>query len=128
MGLKHVIFEKGHDIHETESRKIMTIVNGDIPNYTPAQIRLVEIKDSRAVLGNHWRDYGEVYAVVGKATITLEDIETKEQCVYELETSDRLFVPPQIGLRLTATKGTVIVVCAQKAIRDDQTHKYVLTS
>ncbi|MEK6858810.1 MAG: hypothetical protein AABX53_02780 [Nanoarchaeota archaeon] len=53
--------------------------------------------------------------MVGKATIVLEEVITKERGTYTLSTGDRLFVPKEVALRISAEMD-----------REGKTHKYVV--
>lgn len=126
MVLEMVVYEPRCDIHTTPERDIATMFKNDIVEFSPQHIRVVHLKQD-AVLGNHWRDYSELYAVVGKALFVLEDIDTKEKKEYCLETGDRLLVPPRVALRVSAPASTVIIACSSDVDRERKTHKYIVS-
>ncbi len=123
MGIDQVIYQRGYDSHENNDRTIATLVNGDIDGFSPEQVRVTKFNRNTS-LGNHWREYPELYGVIGQAKVTLEDIDTKERRNYDLKTGDRLLVPSRVALKIEASEGTVIITCCPKAARDEKTHKY----
>lgn len=125
MSLLEVRYEKDYDIHRNGDRTISALLGGDLPGFCVKQVRVVSLERD-ALLGNHWREYGEVYGVVGTAQVVLEDIDSKERSAYSLSTGDRLFIPPRIALRIKADRGTVIVACSSEMDRDGKTHKYLV--
>ena len=123
MAIEKVQYLECADAHVNPDRIITTIFSGDIPDFSPTQIRV--IKFSRAAkLGNHWREYPELYGIIGQAEFTLEDVDAKERKVYSLKTGDRLLVPPRVALNIQSNQDTIITTCSQSADREKQTHKY----
>lgn len=125
MSLSEVRYERRVDIHTNEDRTISTLLKGDIPGFSAEQVRIVQLQ-REASLGNHWREYVEVYGVVGKAKIVLEEVTTKKRSEYNLLTGDRLFVPAEVALRIDAKKETVIIACGAETDREGKTHKYIV--
>ncbi len=123
MALEDVKYQPNFDIHTTFDRTITTLTNGDIENFLSENVRIVQFKVD-TVLGNHWREYPELYGIIGNALFILEDIETKKRENYEIKTGDRLYIPPRIALKVRAQKDIVIIVCSPKTNRDEKTHKY----
>jgi quercetin dioxygenase-like cupin family protein len=123
MAIEKVIYQKKFDSHENDDRLIATLVNGDILGFVSEQVRVTRFKRD-TVLGHHWREYPELYGVLGQANFTLEDIDTRQRAEYELNTGDRLFIPPRVALKTRATEGTTVFVCAPKSNRNEGTHKY----
>ncbi len=124
MAIERVIYQNGFDSHTNEDRTIITLIN-EKQSFSPEQIRVVLLKKS-SELGNHWREYPEVYGAIGKVVFSLEDIDTKATKEHTLMTGDRIFIPPRVALKIKAEKGTVIVICSPKCKRDEGTHKYKL--
>lgn len=125
MSLTNVRYEPRFDIHTNEDRTITSLFKGDISGFDAAQVRVVQLQ-REAVLGNHWREYAELYGVIGEAQFVLEDIDTKEQRTYTLSTGDRLFVPARVALRVGAKRGAAIIACGAEIDREGKTHKYLV--
>ena len=120
---KVVYIEKG-DLNVNLKRRASTIMNGMGNEFEPSEVRLLTI-DETSVFGGHWRDYPEVWGFLGEATITLEDIDTKERRTYKAGNGTRLFIPSRVASKVEAVKGTSIVTCAPHSTdREKQTHKY----
>lgn len=125
MAIEKVKSLSSSDYHITQDRTIVNLLGDDSEGYNFERTRVTRF-ERNAELGNHWREYPEIYGVIGKATFTLEDIGTKEREVCSLETGDRIFIPPKVALKIQAKKGTVITSCSPKVDRDDATHKYII--
>ena len=123
MGIDEVVYEENYDSHSNSDRIIATLVNGETNGFLVGQVRMAQFKQD-AVIGGHYREYPEIYGVIGNATFTLEDIKTKERRDYELKTGDRLSVPPLVALKIKAVSGTLVVACSPKADRELKSHKY----
>lgn len=85
------------------------------------------------VLGNHWREYSEVYGVIssvesGSVDFTLEDIDTRESKIYKMKTGDMLTIPPRIALAVDAKEGDIILSASSENYNKSKTHEYVLVS
>jgi hypothetical protein len=123
MAIENVVYVKIGDLNSKEGfRRITTVMNGS-NEFEIGDIRLVQA-DNDVPLGGHWREYPEVWGFLGKATITLEDIDTKERKVYQAEDGTRIFIPPRVASKIEAYKGTSIVTCSPKSDRERQTHRY----
>ena len=121
MAIENVQYSSG-DSHENADRTITTVINGDVEGFSPEQVRLIHVhKESN--LGGHWRDYPEIYGIIGQAPVTLEDIYSKIRQEYNFKTGDRLFVPARVALAMQSMEGTTIVTCGPKADREKQTYK-----
>src|SRR3989344_6272316 len=118
MAIENVIYQPNFDYHENPERIIATLVNGDIPGFSSEHIKLAKFNKSTE-LANHWREYSELYGVIGKASFTLEDIETKDRRLYPLKTGDRLLVPPRVALKIEAQEGTIIIACSEKLTSEE---------
>ena len=126
MAIENVLYQKQYDSHTTGERVIVTLINGDITGFSPEQVRIAQVKQN-TTLGGHWREYPELYGIIGKALFTLEDVDTKKRIEHQLATGDRLFIPAKVALKIQATRDTVITVCSSKANRDEKTHKYIIS-
>ncbi len=125
MAIEKVIYFYDGDSHTNEERIVSTVINGDVPDFIPRQIRVLKILKN-GELGGHWRDYPEIYGFIGEAKMNLEDIDTKEKREYLLKTGSRIFIPSRVALKIYANEGTVIITCSASIGRDLQTHKYKL--
>lgn len=125
MSIERAVYEKNHDSHANSDRIITTVINGDIEGFASEHVRAVRF-ERETDAGNHWREYSELYGIIGRATFFLEDIDSKERREYNMTTGDRLFVPERVALRIHAEAGTVIVTCSQKADRNSGTHEYIV--
>ena len=125
MSIERAVYEKNHDSHANSDRTIATVINGDIEGFASEHVRAVRF-ERETDAGNHWREYSELYGIIGKARFFLEDIDSKERREHTMETGDRLFVPERVALRIHAEAGTVIVTCSQKADRNSGTHAYIV--
>jgi len=97
--------------HEDERRWLRTIVNGD---FAVKQIKLLNIKET-SVLGNHYHNYSELFYIVsGKATYTLESVDTKEKKTLTLSSGDRLVIGPRVAHKVTMTKGTITIEATEQ--------------
>jgi len=123
MAIENVIYQPQFDSHINDDRVIITLVNGAVPGFGSEHVRAIKFKRNTK-LGNHWREYPEIYGIIGKAVFTLEDIETKEQIKYNLVTGDRLLIPPCVALKVEASAGTIVLTCSQQSDRYQKTHKY----
>jgi len=124
MRLDDVIHEEV-DMNSNPSRTVIGLLRP--PSRSPmtkvAQVRIIKV-NQESQLGNHWREYGEIYGVIGEADFDLEDIETRERRKYFMKTGDSLFVPSRVALRVNAKPETTIVCCSESYDREAGTHKY----
>jgi len=126
--LTEVVHTKNLDSNENEQRTIVSLLKSPGQNEfgLVEQVRTTLVKKEEWV-GNHWREYGEIYGVItGKeATIfELKDIDNEEQRTLEMTTGDRLYVPTKIALRIKAKPNTVIICLSENYGREEGTHKY----
>lgn len=124
MGIENVIFTKSFDLHTNEKRTITNVFKpGEEIPIKIEQVRLFKIYNE-SFLGNHWREYGEIYSVIGESEFFLEDIHSKERKSYLLNTGDRLYIPKEVALKFKSTPGTFVVCCSERNEREKGTHKY----
>ena len=130
MGLGDVVLmDRGID-HEDYRRSLVTMFNGDIPGMEVArQIKFLIGKENPAVLGGHYHDYSECYAVLnGKGIWTLEDIETKEQKTVELVPQHTLYIPPGVAHRVTIEPHVILIGATElpykEAKENDKPYKF----
>lgn len=123
MTLDEVKYQKGFDSHTNDNRTVISLLE-DSPEWLPQQVKVAKLERD-AEVSNHWREFAELYGIIGEARFLLEDIETKKRQTYLLTTGDRLLVPARIALQIKAPTGAIIIACC--AERDDGTksHKYV---
>ena len=124
MFVRYAVHRKSFDSHTNDVRTIVGLLSPPGQNQISIEQFRVALVHEKSQLGNHYRDYGEIYGIIGEADFLLEDIETKERTVYPIKTGDQLYVPKGTALRITADKGTVIICCSEKHDRETGTHKY----
>ena len=122
MTIKDVVYLENGDFNQNPQRRITTIMDG-VSEFLVGDVRLLVV-DLNCEFGGHWREYPEVWGFLGEATITLEDIDTKERIQYSVNNGSRLFIPPRVASKAYAKVGTAIVTCSPKADRVKKTHKY----
>lgn len=124
MSIEKAVYEKKFDLHVNDQRTIA----GFLKPHSESSIRIEQVRAAKvhkeSKLGNHWREYGEIYGVLGNAKFILEDIKTKKRKEYSLKTGDTLYIPREVAIRIIANTGTVIICCSEKHEREEGTHKY----
>lgn len=124
MAIENVNYRESLDTHSNEKRTIAALLDPISKNpISVEQVRVVNVHQD-STLGNHWREYGEIYGVVGNAHFTLEDIGSKERRNYRVKTGDTLYVPRGIALKVKAPAGSIVICCSEKNEREKGTHKY----
>ena|SRR3989344_8586930 len=126
MAIENVVYQENGDLNINPSRRVSTVMDGKINEFSPVEIRIMVI-DTEGFLGGHWRDYPEVWSFLGEGTVTLEDIETKQKKEYKMGNGWRLFIPARVASKVYAQKGTCIVTCSPEATDRSKTHKYEFT-
>ncbi len=122
--IDRVSYVKNGDLNINSLRRATTIMDGKNNEFKPGEIRLLLV-DQESSFGGHWREYDEVWGFLGNATVTLEDIDTKERKIYKVADGTRLFIPSRVASKIEAEKSTAIVTCSSYNIdREKQTHKY----
>lgn len=124
MAIENVMHIKKFDVHSDDKRTIVGLLKPNSEN--PIKVEQVRVVDlhTESVLGNHWREYGEIYGIIGEAEFTLEDIDTKERRAYVMETGDNLYVPKRVALKVKASAKTIIICCSEENKREQGTHRY----
>jgi hypothetical protein len=125
MALEKVIYRPAFDSDIDSRRTVVGVLSK--PHENPIvieQARVMLVREDNNQLGNHYRDYGEMYGVIGQAEFTLEDISTRDRRVFPMSTGDQLFIPSQTAVRIGAKKGTVIICCSERYNRQAGTHRY----
>ena len=138
MSIEDVVFETGgqRDVHVDgeRGRVVVGLMNEPFEETieSPEQFRVIYVT-RRGELGNHWREYGEKYALAaGSAKFLLKDIDTNQRADYTMNRGDRLYIPPRIALKVKAQRGTIIMCAAgsydagrlgKEGVKS-QTHKY----
>lgn len=123
MAIEKVIYQQLGDVNVNPKRRITTIIQGK-NEFEIGEVRLLLV-DETGQVGGHYREYPEIWGFLGEATITLEDIKTKERRKYNATNGSRIFIPSGVASMIEATKGTAIVTCSPYADREKQTHKYI---
>jgi len=97
--------------HEDERRRLTAVMNGD---FTAKQIKILDIKET-SVLGGHYHNYSELFYIVsGKATFTLESVDTKERVTVTLKPNDRLIIGPRIAHEVVMNEGTLTIEATEQ--------------
>ncbi|HLC77867.1 MAG TPA: hypothetical protein VJH92_01970 [Candidatus Nanoarchaeia archaeon] len=124
MALENVIQIKNFDANSNDQRTIVSLLPSSNQSLIDLkQVRIVRVEQG-GNLGNHWREYEEIYGIIGEAEFILKDIETGEQKKYEMSTGDLLKVPSRIALRVKPLPGSVIACLSGSYEREAGTHKY----
>lgn len=126
MFVKYAVHRKSFDSHTNDVRTIVGLLSPPGQNQISIEQFRVALVHERPLLGlgNHYRDYGEIYGIIGEADFLLEDTKTKERGVYPIKTGDQLYIPKGTALRIDAGNGTVIICCSEEHDRETGTHKY----
>ena len=113
------------DFHKTDKRAVFEMLFSPLKNKLKSlrQVRIIKT-ETEDELGGHWREYGEIYAVIGKATFSLQDIDTKEKANYEIETGQVIYIPPKVALKVYSKPNQAIICCSESEDRENKTHKY----
>ncbi len=120
MAIELVEFRENVDIHANEKRIIM---GQSYEGMGFSRLRTVRV-NINCQLGGHWREFPELYGVIGRANFILQDIDTKERRNYELIDGQQLLIPPKVALKIDALEGTIITVCFPQVDLDKKSHKY----
>ena len=124
MAIEKVSYLENFDSHSNNKRTIVGLLKSASESpISVEQVRVVSVHEE-SILSNHWREYGEIYGVIGEAEFTLEDIKTKKRETYKMKTGDNLYIPKEVALKVKAPSGTVIICCSEKNERENGTHKY----
>ena len=123
MAIERVILKKDNDSHENEKRTILNMKHDSLTESAWEQVRIVQPKVT-VELGNHWREFGELYCIIGEAGFTLEDIDTKERQIYKLKTGYSLYIPPRVAIKFVTTKDSIITVLSKEVDLEKESYKY----
>jgi len=107
-------------VHEDERRKLTEVFNampGDIlADFAGRQLKILEVKEDEAVLGNHYHPYRELFFLArGEAAILLEGADrrtgrgTGETDVHDLREGDRILFPSYVAHRVTMNRGSILI-------------------
>ncbi len=96
--------------HQDDRRDLFSIFNGDIPDFTAAQLKWFEFKRD-AKVGGHFHQFAELFCIVqGGGTYRLVNVDqVKEDQTYALVKGDILFVPPRVAHTAWVTRGSLVI-------------------
>ena len=124
--IENVVYERNFDSHSNETRTIVSVLKIASESQVPInQVRVAQVKKD-SPMGNHWREYGEIYGIIGSAEFLLEEIDTKIRKKYFMKTGDTLYIPPRIAINVKAVPNAVIICCSENYDGEKGTHKYEL--
>lgn len=119
--MKGVNFIKVKVAHEDERRRLSAIFNGE---FIAKQVKLINVKKA-STLGNHYHYYSELFYVLqGKATYTLENVNTRERQLLKLKAGDRVIIGPEIAHKAEMEKGTVMVEATEEPYQPSNNMSY----
>lgn len=125
MTIEKVIFGKG-DSHTNDMRTVMGILEDPFRGLLGSieQVRVIQVVN-QIQLGKHFRDYAELYGVIGIADFILEDIQTRKRETYNMQTGNVLYIPPKVALLVEPVEVPLTIVCCSESHEREQgTHTY----
>jgi len=110
------------DMHEDSRRRLSIFFNGD---FIAKQIKIIEVIEDDAILGNHYHTYDEAFYVVkGCANYDVYDLKTKKYANFVLVRGESLFIKAHTAHRATFNRGTIMVEATSEKHTKEKARKW----
>lgn len=105
--MKGVFINKAVLVSDDERRNIIEIMNGDM---NVKNLKILNVKKSKLILGNHWHPYAELmYVLKGSGHYHMKNIDTGESEEFDLEEGDVVYRGPRISHAGYFTEGSILI-------------------